>query len=148
MSHKYEDINTRQKVNDELTKFFKPELVNRIDEIVVFDKLKQENLQSIAGQMLKQLSIRLRKKNIFLNVSPDVTHHIISQVDCDKFGARPIRRAVSYHLEDKICDELIKNNIDENVKYDLTVDMVKDSINIKLVSKNGYQIQEKSTNNY
>ena len=147
MSHDYEDVNTRQKVNDELTKFFKPELVNRIDEVVVFDKLEESSLLAIAKQLLKQLSTKLRKKNIFLKIDRDVIEHIITQVDCKKFGARPIRRALSYHLEDKICDELIKNNVEDVVKQDLIIKMNNKSIDMSLTVKNSDHIQVNTPNN-
>jgi len=132
MSKDYDDVNTRQKITDELTKFFKPELVNRIDEIVVFDKLKKQSLSAIAKQLISQLSSRLKKKNISLDMEDQVIDHVIDQVDCDKYGARPIRRAISYHIEDKICDILIKKPTDSDQKYQLSVALCDGSISIQL----------------
>lgn len=145
MSQEYEDVNTRQKINDELTKFFKPELINRIDEIVVFDKLNKDGLLNITKQHIKQLKTRLRKKNIRLDISNDVYDFIIDQVDCDKFGARPIRRAVSYHLEDKVCDELISLEPAQNDKCLLHVSVDKGKI---VVTHETIRQTEKTTNNY
>jgi ATP-dependent Clp protease ATP-binding subunit ClpC len=115
MSSEYEDANTREKIDSELTSFFRPELINRIDEIVVFDKLDAGHLVSISRQHIKQLGQRLKKKHIILTVDDNIYDYIVSHIDDDKFGARPIRRAMSQYIEDKICDKLIssKCNIDE-----------------------------------
>lgn len=110
-SAKYEDSNTRLKINQELTKFFRPELVNRIDEIVVFNKLTRDHMLSITKQHLTKLVTRLKTKNITLKLDDSVCDYVVSKIDEEKFGARPIRRAICQHVEDKICDEIINNKV-------------------------------------
>lgn len=128
----YEDINSRQKVNEELTKFFRPELVNRIDEIVIFDKLEEDSLIDICKLHIKQLITRLKKKKLSLNIDDRVYEFIVSQVDNNKFGARPVRRSIAQHIEDKICDKLISSPPEGDQNYNIDVLLKDDNIQIKL----------------
>jgi ATP-dependent Clp protease ATP-binding subunit ClpC len=123
MSSEYDDANTRQKINTELTNFFRPELINRIDEIVVFEKLTKDNLICISKQHIKQLAQRLKKKHITLHVDDNIYDFIVSHIDDDKFGARPIRRAMSQYIEDKICDKLISSKYDSDITHHVSVTM-------------------------
>lgn len=107
----YEDTNTRLKINQELTNFFRPELVNRIDEIVVFNKLTRDHMLSITQQHLSKLVTRLKTKNITLKLDESVCGYVVNKINEEKFGARPIRRAICQHVEDKICDEIINNKV-------------------------------------
>lgn len=135
MTQNYEDANTRSKINEELTKFFRPELINRLDEIVVFDKLKPEHLRQIAKLLMKELCVRLKKRNVTMTVSDDVYSFIVSKIDNTKFGARPIRRAIQQYIEDEICDKMIDLVYDTNCNYhaDMSVDD-NDQLNIELKS--------------
>ena len=117
MSQKNEDANARDKINQELTKFFRPELINRIDEIVIFEKLKQHDLEGIVKLLMKELCVRLKKKNVTMTVDGSVYLFITKQIDNTKFGARPIRRAIQQHIEDPICDKMIDMVYDTNKNY-------------------------------
>ena len=117
MSQENEDANARDKINQELTKFFKPELINRIDEIVIFEKLKQHDLEGIVKLLMKELCVRLKKKNVTMTVDGSVYLFITKQIDNTKFGARPIRRAIQQHIEDPICDKMIDMVYDTNKSY-------------------------------
>lgn len=134
MSQKDEDANARDKVNQELTKFFRPELINRIDEIVIFEKLKQRDLESIARLLMKELCVRLKKKNVTMTVDNSVYSYIIKHVDNTKFGARPIRRAIQQHVEDPICDKMIDTVYDTNKNYHVKLQADKDlDINLEVL---------------
>lgn len=132
MSADYEDDNARDKINEELMKFFKPELINRIDEIVVFDPLAMEHMTAIARLHTKDLCLRLKKRNITIEVQDEVFEYIIKQIDTDKFGARPVKRAIMRHVEDKICDQLIDAVFDPSKFYHVSVEMNKGDTCIKL----------------
>lgn len=132
MRQDYEDANTRQKVNDELTKFFRPELINRIDEIVVFDKLSQTSLVGITKLLMKELCLRLKKRSVTMNVTKDVYDFLVSKIDNNKFGARPVRRAISQHIEDPVCDELIKASYDQSSNYHVDIVVKNDKLDIEL----------------
>lgn len=132
MSAKYEDDNARDKINEELTKFFKPELINRIDEIVVFDSLTHKHMTAIARMHARDLCLRLKKRNITIEVQDAVFDHIIKNIDSDKFGARPVKRAIMRHVEDKICDQLIDAVFDPSKYYHVCVEMKNDDTVIRL----------------
>ena len=124
MKADYEDTNARDRVNEELTKFFKPELINRIDEIVIFDSLHKSHMVEIAKLQAKDLCVRLKKRNITIHVEEPVFEFIVDQVNDDKFGARPVKRAIMRHIEDKICDQLIDAVFDPSNFYHVMINMV------------------------
>ena len=132
MSAEYEDDNARDKINEELMKFFKPELINRIDEIVVFDPLTMEHMTNIARLHTKDLCLRLKKRNITIEVQDDVFEYIIKQINTEKFGARPVKRAIMRHIEDKICDQLIDAVFDPTKFYHVHVEMKNGDTSIRL----------------
>ena len=132
MSAEYEDDNARDKINEELMKFFKPELINRIDEIVVFDPLDIDHMTDIARLHTKDLCLRLKKRNITIEVQDDVFEYIIKQINTEKFGARPVKRAIMRHIEDKICDQLIDAVFDPTKFYHVHVEMKNGDTSIRL----------------
>jgi len=132
MASQNEDANARDKINIELTKFFRPELINRIDEIVVFDKLKFEDLNSITKLLMKELCVRLKKRNVTMTIDPSVYEYIVDKIDNTKFGARPIKRAIQQYIEDKICDEMIDIVYDTSKRYHVILNIVTDNLDIKL----------------
>ena len=106
-----EDIN--KDVLSELKKELRPEFINRIDEIVVFNKLEINELKQIVNIMINEVLERLEAKQINLEVEEDVKDLIISKGTDYKYGARPLRRALQNVLEDKIAQELIDGNLKE-----------------------------------
>ena len=134
MSADYEDDNARDKINEELMKFFKPELINRIDEIVVFDPLTMQHMTSIARLHAKDLCLRLKKRNITIEVQDEVFEYIIKQINTEKFGARPVKRAIMRHIEDKICDQLIDAVFDPTKFYHVHVEMKNQDTAIRLTT--------------
>lgn len=100
-------------VTQELKKELKPELINRIDEIIVFNKLGKEELKQIVDLMIAETLERLEKKNIELEVEDNVKDLIIDKGTDTMYGARPLRRAMQNILEDKIAQELLDGNLQE-----------------------------------
>lgn len=132
MTQNYDDANARDKINQELTKFFRPELINRIDEIVIFEKLKQHDLEEISKLLMKELCTRLKKRNVTMTVDKSVYPYIIKHVDNTKFGARPIRRAIQQHIEDPICDKMIDKVYDASKNYHVKMCVVDQQLDIQL----------------
>lgn len=132
MGNQYEDDNARDKVNEELVKFFKPELINRIDEIVVFDNLTKQHMVSIAKLHARELCLRLKKRNITIAIDDSVFEFIVDTIDTEKFGARPVKRSIMRHVEDKICDQLIDAVFDPSKYYHVHVSMHAGDTSIKL----------------
>ena len=105
----------KNEVLKEVKQNFRPEFLNRIDEIIVFKKLEKEELQQIARLMLNQVSSRLKKQNILVYFDKTVEEAIINNLKEPEFGARPIRRLIQTLVEDKIADKYISGAIKEGV---------------------------------
>lgn len=109
------------KINDSLKEFFTPEFLNRIDDVVVFNKLSYDNIEKITDIMLKDLQNETKDKNIVFTYSPAVIKFLIEKGYNSKFGARPIKRAIQKYIEDLIAVEYIKGNIKENSQFNLDI---------------------------
>ena len=115
----YEKI--KKNVLAELKKEFKPELLNRIDDIIVFHKLEQEHIEKIVEIMLKQVIQRLKSQNISLKIGDDVIKYIGKVGFDSSYGARPIRRAIQTKIEDKLAEEMLEGNIKKGSKIKLSI---------------------------
>ncbi len=96
---------------NELKRSFRPEFLNRIDEIVVFDMLRAEEIEAIFDLMLKELSDRLKEKGITISLSKRARKYFIEKGFDPKFGARPMRRLIQKELEDEIALKLINGGL-------------------------------------
>lgn len=102
----------RGNVMEEVKKAFKPEFLNRIDETIVFHSLTKDTLRQIAGIQLDIIKKRCKEQlNIKLNLQESVTEFILEKGFDDKYGARPIRRAVQTHIEDRLAEEIINGKV-------------------------------------
>ena len=100
-------------VMQELKKELKPELINRIDEIIIFNRLGKQELKQIVNLMIEEMLERLEKKNIDLEVEEEVKDLIVDNGTDFVYGARPLRRAMQSILEDKIAEEILDGNLQE-----------------------------------
>ncbi|MGN1121672.1 MAG: hypothetical protein ACI4RV_04840, partial [Eubacteriales bacterium] len=98
-------------VMDALKKAFRPEFLNRIDEIVVFHKLSDENIKSIAALMLGEITKRIEAMNIRITFGDDVIAYLAKEGFDPVYGARPLRRAMQRKIEDSLSVELLEGNI-------------------------------------
>ncbi|MBQ8210758.1 MAG: ATP-dependent Clp protease ATP-binding subunit [Clostridia bacterium] len=104
-------------VMGELKNTFRPEFLNRIDDIIVFSRLTQENIHEIAGKMLDGVRLRVKEMDIDITFSEEATDKI-AQVGFDEvYGARPLRRAIRANIEDKLSELLLENKISTGEKY-------------------------------
>ena len=102
-----------KEVLKEVKQNFRPEFLNRIDEIIVFKKLEKEELQQIAKLMLHQIIERLKQQNIAITFDKSVEENVINHLEDFDFGARPIRRLIQSMVEDKITDKYLAGEIEE-----------------------------------
>ena len=110
----YEGI--KKNVMEELKKEFKPEFLNRIDEIIVFHKLEDKEIRQIINIMLKNVSKLLEKQGIKLEVD-EKAKNLIAKKGTDKsYGARPLKRAIQTMVEDKIAEAMLDGKINNEVK--------------------------------
>ncbi|TWT04865.1 ATP-dependent Clp protease ATP-binding subunit [Planomicrobium sp. CPCC 101079] len=115
--HDIEDI-----VMAELRRHFKPELLNRIDDIVIFHALNNSHFYGIAKKMLSELASRMRQQQIDLSVDDSVVEYIVEAGTDAVFGARPLKRFIQREIETNIARELIKGDITPNSLLQLTME--------------------------
>ncbi|WP_027410209.1 ATP-dependent protease ATP-binding subunit ClpC [Anoxybacteroides tepidamans] len=113
-SQKYKDM--KSKVMDELKKAFRPEFLNRIDEIIVFHSLEKQHLAQIVNLMAEQLVKRLKEQDIDLELTQAAIEKIAEEGHDPEYGARPLRRALQKHIEDRLSEELLKGTIGKGQK--------------------------------
>jgi len=117
-NQKMEYESTKKEIMQELKREFSPEFINRIDEIIVFNKLEEEDLEKIVNLELQKLMERLEKQGVLVDIDESVKKYIVKQ-DIDKnYGARPIKRAVQSVVEDNITDAILDRKNKNKCKKD------------------------------
>ena len=115
----YKDI--KKNVMDELKRTFRPEFLNRIDDIIVFHQLNEENIKEIVEIMINKLVERLKTKDIVLNVGDDVKEFIAKKGFDLTYGARPLRRAIQNQIEDTVAEAFLNGDIKSGKTVKLSV---------------------------
>ena len=118
--------NEPEKVEQELHKYFKPEFINRIDEVIMFNKLTKEVLSSILDKLIKEIETRLKELNLTITLTPAARNYFVENGYDEYYGARPLKRLVSRELETVLAKQLIENTVKPNAK--LEVDYQNDKI--------------------
>ena len=106
--------NEEYKVKDELNKYFRPEFLNRLDEIIVFNKLSKDNLREILDEIISGIEKRLVDINVKIKLTDQAKDYFIDNGYDEFYGARPLKRLVSNKLETLIAKKLINNEIKTN----------------------------------
>ena len=101
----------KNKIEDSLKDVFRPEFLNRIDEIIVFNSLNKDELLQIVDLMLKDTIKALKAKDISFEISNSAKQFILDKGTNIKFGARPLRRAIQRYLEDEISEKILKGEL-------------------------------------
>ncbi|KGF90801.1 ATP-dependent Clp protease [Prochlorococcus marinus str. MIT 9123] len=109
-------------VNEELKQYFRPEFLNRLDEIIVFRQLTKNEVKQIAEIMLQEVFARLQDKGIKLNVTDAFKERLVEEGYNPSYGARPLRRAVMRLLEDSLAEEVLSGRIKDGDKALVDVD--------------------------
>ncbi|MDF2866303.1 MAG: ATPase with chaperone, ATP-binding subunit [Clostridia bacterium] len=109
---------TKNEVMSEIKKVFRPEFLNRLDEIIVFRKLQEDSIKKIVNLMLLEFAKRLTSKDISVIFDDSIIDYISKVGFDDTYGARPLRRAIQTHIEDKFANKLLDDEIkgNDNVK--------------------------------
>ena len=112
-----DDERISQAVTGELKKAFRPEFLNRIDEIIIFKQLKKDEIRQIASNMLKNLKTRLSDLEIDIDFS-DSTVDFVSDKGFDPlYGARPLRRTIQTKIEDILSEKILDGSMEKGKKY-------------------------------
>ena len=114
---------------EELNKYFKPEFINRIDEIVVFKKLSKEVLYEVLDKIINEVDQRLIDLNIKINLTQKAKDYFIENGYNEYFGARPLKRLINRKLETKLAKLIIENKIKPN--KDIEIDIKNEELIIK-----------------
>jgi ATP-dependent Clp protease ATP-binding subunit ClpC len=116
----YKDM--KGKVLEELKKAFRPEFINRVDEIIVFHALEKEHLVKIVDLLLNTLFKRLGEQNIELELTDRAKEKIVEEGNDPEYGARPLRRAIQKNIEDLLSEELLKGTVTNGKKVIIDVE--------------------------
>ena len=121
--------NTKAQVMEELKRIFRPEFLNRLDDIIVFKKLSEESIEKITSIMIDEFKKRAKNRNIDVKITDNVLHYI-SKVGFDEtYGARPLKRAIQSHIEDAFAEAILDNKITDGDK--VTIDYIDEKIKIE-----------------
>jgi ATP-dependent Clp protease ATP-binding subunit ClpC len=112
----------RSLVNEELKQYFRPEFLNRLDEIIVFRQLNRDEVKEIAEIMLREVFSRIGEKGITLTVSDAFKERLVEEGYNPAYGARPLRRAVMRLLEDSLAEEVLSGRIKDGDAVEVDVD--------------------------
>ncbi|MEE0273996.1 MAG: ATP-dependent Clp protease ATP-binding subunit [Coprococcus eutactus] len=120
----HEDM--KKNVMDELKRTFKPEFLNRIDDIIVFHALSEKNVREIAGLMLKELKNRVQAQmDIELKFTDNMKKYIFEKGYDKKYGARPLRRAIQTYVEDELAEAILAGGVHKGEVVTVTVKKIK-----------------------
>ena len=112
----------RDRILDEAKRRFKPEFLNRLDDVIVFRSLNRANLIEILALEVEKVLERLRKREMELLLDDSAKNFLVEKGYDPSYGARPMRRAVERYLEDPLAEEILKGNLSGNVPIQVTAD--------------------------
>ena len=113
--------NAHDLVMEALKNAFRPELINRIDEIIIFNSLHKEVIGDIVDKIIKEIENRLKNYHLKINISEEAKNKIIEEAYNPNFGARPIKRYVTSHIENLLAHELINEDLKINTIFNIKV---------------------------
>ena len=128
---KYEKL--KDTVNEELKKAFRPEFLNRIDDIIVFSHLSKEEIRQIVDLMMKDLFKRLSERELSIEVTDEVKDYLAKDGYNEAYGARPLRRLIQKKIEDQLAEEILTNAYEPGDTILLKLDSSEGEGNEKLV---------------
>ena len=123
------NINSKQMVLNELKNTFRPEFINRIDEIIIFNSLSKEIIYDILNKIIKEVETRLQDKKITIELTKKALDYIVENAYDERYGARPIKRYVSRNIETLIAENIIEDKI--KFKSHITIDIDNNTFIIK-----------------
>ena len=115
-----EAVKQRSSIDKVLKKSFRPEFINRIDEIIVFEKLSKDELKQISDLIIKDIQKRLDEKGIEIHLSNSAKELLISEGYDEEFGARPLKRLIQRKIENEISTMIISGKVSDGIKINIT----------------------------
>jgi ATP-dependent Clp protease ATP-binding subunit ClpC len=109
-------------VMGEVKRTFNPEFINRVDEIIIFDALTDDDLQKITRLLIEQLNLNLKEKGIVISIRHEGVVWLLQKTLADRsYGARPLRRAIQRHIEDALSEAFIRGHIRPSLPIEVGV---------------------------
>ena len=110
----------KETILEELKRTFRPEFLNRIDEVIVFHSLKEDDVKEIVQLMIKDLEKKLKRLNINIEVTDDTIDYISNKGFDPVYGARPLERTITKMIEDQLAEEILKGSVskEDNIIID------------------------------
>lgn len=134
----YEDM--KSNVMGELKRNFRPEFLNRVDEIIVFHPLEEEHILRIVSLMIESLAKRLSQNGINLSVTDEAKSYLAKKGYDPVFGARPLRRSIQSNLEDKLAEEMLEGKVKTGDTVEVALDG--EELSVKKVTVNEAMVNE------
>lgn len=106
-----EEENVKNTIEESIKRLFNPEFINRIDDFIIFHKLRREHIYEIIDIQLEELRKRLQVNNMTLELTTNAKNFLVDKGFDEKFGARPLRRALQKYVEDDLADNMLKGNL-------------------------------------
>ncbi|NLY44613.1 MAG: ATP-dependent Clp protease ATP-binding subunit [Tissierella sp.] len=119
----------KETIMEELKRTFRPEFLNRLDEVIVFHSLKEEQVKEIVDIMIDGLEKRMKNLDININVTEETRHYISTQGFDPVYGARPLERTIRKMIEDELAEEILKGNLSK--EDEIIIDYVDDKLTFK-----------------
>lgn len=119
-------------IEKELKKKFAPEFINRLDDIIIFNSLIQEDINKIVNIEVNKLEKRVKELGYDLKISQTAREYLAKEGYDEKFGARPLNRAIQKFIEDPVSEEILKGEVKENDTIKVNYDKNKEKIVIKI----------------
>jgi ATP-dependent Clp protease ATP-binding subunit ClpE len=112
----------KESVDQAVKEIFRPEFLNRVDEVVVFDRLTKDQLSKIADIMLKEVADDVRTKGMNITFTDEVKNFLIDKGYDPKYGARPLRKTIQRYIEDELAEMFLSGRIGEGCSIDTSMD--------------------------
>ncbi len=118
----------KETITEELRKTFRPEFLNRLDEVIVFHSLEEKHVREIVDIMIKDLEKRLNKLDVKIKVTDKTKEYIASSGFDSIYGARPLERTIRRMIEDELAEEILRGNVSRNDNITIDYDIEKDKL--------------------
>jgi len=125
--------NSKMVVQSALRKAFAPEFLNRIDDIIMFSSLSREDIHKIIDLELNKLYGRINDLGYNIEITPKAKDHIVDKGYDEKFGARPLKRAIQKMIEDPLAEEIVKSNLHEGDSIMIDYETGKEDLIVNIV---------------
>jgi ATP-dependent Clp protease ATP-binding subunit ClpC len=124
-----------QKVKEEMSHTFNPEFLNRLDDVIVFHPLSKENIRSIVSVLLNDVQKRLTEEELKLTLTEGATDFLVQHGYDDKFGARPLKRAIQRYIEDPLSEKILMAEFAKGDEIEVDVSADRSKLDFRVMSK-------------